>query len=241
MNPVFSLCHPTARPLMWEKTCHTWLANCVDPSQCEYILGIHKRQAELPELVPPFKVMYGKILESLYFSGWPFRRAVINEGDPTMVNNANGVALASVGYVLVDVNDDLFPCARWDEALLAAIGDRGLDSEFVIKVSINAPDGTSYHPGIITHPIVSSRYFERVGPTDPRYLGYGCDDDFTAHAYRDGVVIEAPQIVFEHRHWTNGGRPKDAIDEHNGRPEVWERKAELNRERRAAGFPKVTL
>ena len=76
---------------------------------------------------------------------------------------------------------------------------------------------------------------------DPRYLGYGCDDEFTEHAYRDGVVIEAPQIVFEHQHWTNGGRPKDAIDEHNNRPEVWAAKDLLNRERRTAGFPKVTL
>lgn len=48
----------------------------------------------------------------------------------------------------------------------------------------------------------------------------------TARANAEGVVINAPEIYFEHRDWRAGQRPKDAIDEWNNRPEVWKARAE---------------
>jgi hypothetical protein len=244
MTPVFSLCHPTARVnLTWEFACTEWFNKCANPAQCEYVLGIHRRQSELPsaESVPAFDIMQGTLERRLALSGWPKCGVVVNDGAPTMVNNGNNTVRWASAPVIVSVNDDLFPCEHWDERLLEVIGQRPLNSEFVVKVSIASPDGTLYHDGLITHAIVSRAYCDRIGPVDPRYLGYGCDDEFTEHAYRDGVVIEAPDIVFEHRHWSNGGRPRDVLDDHNGRPEVWEMKHRLNAERRAAGFPKVVL
>jgi hypothetical protein len=124
--------------------------------------------------------------------------------------------------VLVDVNDDLLPCEGWDAKLLAAIERAGgLNRDFVVKVSHG-----DYHPELITHPVLSRSYYERLGPSDVGYLGYGADDELTARAYADGVVIEAPEIVWRHLDWRKGQRAKDAIDEWNGRPECWKARAE---------------
>ena len=241
--PVFSLIHPTARlkngGLTWMRACSRWRSTCGSWSNCEYVLSIHRRQAELPNSGPEFDfgVAYRAALASLNFI-WERYILAVNVLAPTMVNNGNCAALASTVKVLVDVNDDLEPCTQWDLLLLEAIAKAGktLNDEFVIKVS----HGT-YQPDLITHPIVSRAYFERIGPTDPRYIGYGCDDELTEMAYRDGVVIDATHIVFEHRHPSMGTRVGDALDAHNGRPEVWANKEEIRAARRAAGFPKVEL
>jgi len=223
-TPIFSLCHGTARiPGGWEKACERWRRACDRPERVEYVLSIHRRQQELnyPPVTPFFR-LYREAFLSLRL-WWPDTGVLaVNPGEPTLTLNGNMAAACSSGRVLVDVNDDLFPCDGWDSLLLEAIERAGgLDREFVVKVSHG-----EYHPELITHPILSRAYYERVGPVDAGYLGYGSDDELTARAYRDGVVIDAPQIVFDHLDWRKGQRAKDAIDEWNNRPEVWENRAE---------------
>jgi GT2 family glycosyltransferase len=237
-SPIFSLCHPTARiPGGWESACRAWRDKCADPTRVEYVLSIHRRQSELG--YEPFSAMKPAPFEDLVRSIkltleriWPGRWTLaVNESDPTMTNNANVGAAASIGCVLVDMNDDLYPCESWDAQLLSVIdNDGGLERDFVVKVSHG-----SYHPELITHPIVSRSYFEKIGPVDPAYLAYGADDDLTVRAARDGVVIDAPNILFPHLDWRAGQRPKDGIDEWNDRPEVWRaRKDALKRHGRLA-------
>jgi len=238
-NPVFSLLHPTARPNGWQTAAEAWVSSAKEWNSFEYVLSIHRRQAELPNSVGIDWYEYYDSTRCWFEDNiGPYVILGINILAPTMVNNGNCAALCSSGLVLVDVNDDLFPCQDWDEKLLNAIARAGkkLTDEFVIKVNHG-----SYQPKLITHPVISRAYFERIGPVDPRYLGYGCDDELTEHAYRDGVVIEAPEILWEHRHHSNGLRAADALDAHNARPEVWEAKEKIRAARRAEGFPKVQL
>jgi GT2 family glycosyltransferase len=169
-----------------------------------------------------FPGLYMNTLHALQMFWGDSGLVIVNTGDPTMTNNANVGGIASSGRVLVDVNDDLFPCDGWDEKLLEAIEKAGgLDRDFVVKVSHG-----EYHPELITHPIVSRSYFEKIGPVDSGYLGYGPDDELTVRAYQAGVVIDAPQIFFDHRDWRKEQRPKDAVDEWNNRPEVWKARGE---------------
>jgi len=224
--PIFSLCHATARtPGGWVEACAAWRKACRVPSRCEYVLSIHRRFAELgyePAKGMSFPGLYLNTVKALQMCWGEAGMVIVNTGDPTMTNNANVGGLASSGLVLVDVNDDLFPCDGWDEKLLEAIEKAGgLDRDFVVKVSHG-----EYHPELITHPIISRSYYAKIGPVDTGYLGYGQDDELTAKAYRAGVVIDAPQIFFEHRDWRKEQRPKDAIDEWNNRPEVWKARAE---------------
>jgi len=237
-TPIFSLCHCTARvPGGWEKTCERWRRACDRPERVEYVLSIHRRQEELSySPVTPFFRLYRDALLTLRL-WWPDTGVLaINPAEPTLTNNGNMASACSSGRVLVDVNDDLLPCDGWDTALLEAIERAGgLDRDFVVKVSHG-----DYHPELITHPVLSRSYYERIGPVDTAYLAYGADDEATARAYRHGVVIDAPQIVFEHLDWRKGQRPKDAIDEWNNRPEVWKNRAETL-ERRIAPAKRKTL
>ena len=222
-TPIFSLCHGTARvPGGWEEACERWRRACHRPERVEYVLSIHRRGRELGYSDLSFPDLYQETLMALRL-WWPDSGVLaVNPGEPTMTNNGNMAAACSSGRVLVDVNDDLLPCDGWDTALFEAIERAGgLDSDFVIKVSHG-----DYHPELITHPVLSRSYYERIGPVDTAYLAYGADDEATVRAYRDGVVIDAPQIVFEHLDWRKGQRPKDAIDEWNNRPEVWKNRAE---------------
>lgn len=222
-TPIFSLCHGTARvPGGWEEACERWRRACHRPERVEYVLSIHRRGRELGYSDLSFPDLYHETLMALRL-WWPDSGVLaVNPAEPTMTNNGNMAAACSSGRVLVDVNDDLFPCDGWDTALLEAIERAGgLGRDFVLKVSHG-----EYHPELITHPILSRSYFERIGPTDAGYLGYGADDELTVRATVDGVVIDAPQIVFEHLDWRKGQRPKDAIDEWNNRPAVWKARGE---------------
>ena len=225
-TPIFSLCHPTARaPGGWVEACAAWRKACAVPSRCEYILSIHRRFEELgyePAKGISFPGLYLNTVKALQMFWADSGMVIVNTGDPTMTNNANVGGIASSGRVLVDVNDDLFPCEGWDEKLLEAIERAGgLDRDFVVKVSHG-----DYHPELITHPILSRSYYQKIGPVDSGYLGYGPDDELTVTALRDRVVIDAPQIFFDHRDWRKGQRDKDAIDEWNNRPEVWKARRE---------------
>jgi hypothetical protein len=224
--PIFSLCHATARtPGGWVEACAAWRKACRVPSRCEYVLSIHRRFAELgyeQAKGMSFPGLYLNTVKALQMFWDEAGMVIVNTGDPTMTNNANAGGIASSGRVLVDVNDDLFPCDGWDEKLLDAIQKAGgLDRDFVVKVSHG-----EYHPELITHPIISRSYYAKIGPVDSGYLGYGPDDELTVRAYQAGVVIDAPQIFFDHRDWRKEQRPKDAIDEWNDRPEVWKARRE---------------
>ena len=47
----------------------------------------------------------------------------------------------------------------------------------------------------------------------PEYVGVFSDNEFTVRAYRDGCVIQAQHIIFDHQHPIWGGVPEDKWDE----------------------------
>jgi hypothetical protein len=240
---TFSILHPTARvPTIWQEASLAWRGSCLAPNNCEYILGVHERQRELPATEPIGSLEVAKEYIRSRLREWPNYALVVNEGEPNLVNNTNCCAAVADGKILLYIGDDLFPCASWDWRILEFLRDRNipLDSQFVIKavVGLSRPGAefAEYHRGLITHPIISRAYQRRIGPIPSGYLGYGFDDEWTERAYRDGVVLEAPHIIFEHKHWSNGGRKEDAIDKHNGRQEAWDAKHKTLAARRLEGF-----
>jgi hypothetical protein len=189
---------------------------------------------------------------------WPNRwHIAINRHRPCIVDNANSACAATRGKILIGIADDLRPCEHWDTRILEALEPvktpsvffeaymgqtkppaRAYFGEAVLKVSTGFPDWEAKYPNIITHGIVTRAYYERIGYIAwPEYSDYGCDDDFSAQAYKNGVVIERPDIVFPHLTWMNGKRKRDAADEFTGRQEVWDLKEKILARRTAEGFP----
>ena len=233
-RPTFSILHASARPEGWRAAYDAWMTTAGWPADVEYILSIPEGQREA--FAPPGMV---KVVETPSGAG--------------TVAAWNAAARASMGRVLVVAADDLFPCAAWDVALYLALGasDRNseLDRPRVLHVDCRDP-----WPHIITHPILTRAYYEMPGrgghPNGelfyPEYLSVGSDDDFGLCAWRDRVVIEAPQIKFEHRHPAVGSTDMDAVYQFSNRAEAWRRKDKVLGQRLAGMFglgqaPKRTI
>jgi hypothetical protein len=209
MTPTFSLCHTTARlPKGWIEAAKTWFARCDHPENCEYILAVDEgEEANLKTRDVPWNV-----------------KVTFNSGRRCAVDGWNAAAKRATGQVLITVSDDWFPCEHWDTELLNAIGDIG--EERVVDVSTGGDDK------LLTFSILTRPYFERLtqqygyqgGFFFPEYGGMYADNDFDAFAKRDGVVVSAKHLYFEHRHPIYEGKTyaqMDAVYQRQQRPEAY--------------------
>lgn len=173
-RPVISILHPTARPEKWGAAYAQWLDTCDDPSRVEYVL------------VPEW---------DLEIEGGPtFPNTVVerNHGRPCLVDSYNQAAELAQGQVLVVSADDFFPFPHWDTELLAFLGNR-LDKEAVVWVD---------NPTMLIQPIITRPYYERYGYLFySGYFGWYADNEFDTVARRDGVVLDARDVLpFRHAH-----------------------------------------
>jgi glycosyltransferase involved in cell wall biosynthesis len=184
-GPIFSLCHTTARLDGWQKAASAWYRKCSEPERVEYILSVDEGTdlsslAELPS--------FGKT------------RVVVNTKRRCSVDGWNRAAQASTGRFLINVADDIMPCEHWDSELLRAIPN--LKQDVVLDID------TGGAPGLLPFSFLSRKYIEKLtdrygyegGFFYPGYRGMYCDTEFTDLARRDGVVINARHLYFEHQH-----------------------------------------
>jgi len=187
MSILFSLCHATRRlPDGWKPAVQAWFDNCDRPETVEHILGIH--------------VDSGAFVYTPFF---PSSRLAVNHMRSCSVDNWNQAARESnpESKILITLADDLFPSPHWDTELLWLISP-DFDHEAVFDVDSGASNG------LISHGIMTRAYFNRLtrdygyqgGIWYPEYLGMRVDDDLTMLARKDGVVIPAKHLRFEHRH-----------------------------------------
>ena len=69
------------------------------------------------------------------------------------------------------------------------------------------------------------------------YLSHNCDTEFGTVALRDGVVISAEHLLFEHMHPDCGKRPRDQVDLVHASKERWNTGEQLYNFRKRQGFP----
>ena len=196
-RPTFSLCHTTAR--VPHDGCvaayKAWIEQCDKPETVEYVLCY---PAE-------FLGLMRGALNSLHIDArcTTLRLIEISTRDGS-VKGWNAAAKASTGQVLIGVADDFFPCEHWDTELLKVIPD--LNGEYVVDVDTG---GDSH---LLTHCILTRPRYERFGYLHhPDYLGVVADDEFTVQSFRDGVVLNARHLKFEHRHFSYGQSERDAV------------------------------
>lgn len=217
MSTVISILHTTARlPDGWKQAWEAWSATCLVPERCEYILSVDAAD-------------WGKVTMPVG-DGLPVTY-VRNENRQCFVDGINTAALFSKGQLLVQAEDDVYPCSGWDYELLRLIPS--LAQPCTVKVDF----GVFQH--LMGAAIMTRPYYERYGYI--YYNGYksmGADDDLTAKAYKDGVMIEAPNIHFDHRCPAAGKADMDDVYRHEQSQEAYEIRDRLLPLRKAAGFPK---
>lgn len=228
MNEVqISLCHSTARlPGGWKKAALLWRDRCDRLENVEYILGVDNGTQDLVGLSREVREL-----------GFMYSGLAINEGRKCAVDGWNATAKVAHGKLLITVADDWYPCEHWDTRLLEQIPD--LNGEWVVDVRTGGNDG------LLTFSILTRSYFDRLtrdygyqgGFFYHEYLGMWADNDFDMLAKRDGVVIAAKDLFFEHDHPVYKNEPLDEIHQWQHRPEAWRIGEEVFRRRaRVFGF-----
>lgn len=148
------------------------------------------------------------------------------------VRGWNAAAAATTGKVIINMADDFQPPQSWDRQLLELNPPNWIEGEYVIHTE----DG--YVHDIAVLGILTRKRYEKFGYTlYPQYESMFSDTEFTEVAYRDGVVINAKHILFEHMHCDCGKRPKDDHDRVHGGQERWQRGEMLFNYRKGTGFP----
>jgi hypothetical protein len=225
--PLFSLAYTSARPGMikgivdhWNKLSalrnHEWVMSVDEGDEASLRAA---RQAELgatasqPPVCSSFKV-------------------VVNRGARTCVAGWNTAAAATAGKIIIAVADDFSPPKSWDTLLLGA-GPKGWeDGEHVVHIN----DG--YVQSLCTLAILTRKRYDKLGYLFyPKYLSLFCDTEFGEVAVRDGVVIEAMHLLFEHMHPDCKKRPRDNVDLKHASRERWEQGETLFQYRQRQGFP----
>lgn len=191
-KPLFSICHTSARPEKWRAVYDDWMNKAVHPEQVEYVLCVDPRWGF--SLNPND---YDTPLDNIH--------VVVNTKRRCYVDGVNLAAEGSTGDILIVNADDQFAFNKWDEALTALVAAEGVVhscrvEQFVLEPNTGTPD--EHARGIMVMPILSRARYEKLGYVFyPEYESMCADNDFFAHAYQDGVVIDARHVgVFPHRH-----------------------------------------
>ena len=251
-KPLFSILHSTARPGKWREAYIQWVQKAAHPEQIEYILCVDDRWGFPPE---------GTVIETpevhLRGGNGAETHIIWNKGPKTAVSGWNTAGAAATGDILLVVADDFFPCLRWDAKILCALdedyhdGDTSklvIDGDFAIRVSDGTPADEQGH---ICHAFLSRARLKHQGGFvyHPEYDGVFCDNDFTAHARQDRVIIDATHLKFEHRHagyQMSGGfsRANKGLDDawwHHNKPEDYVKGRAIfeRRKRECFGHPEL--
>lgn len=197
---TFSICHPTyLRPEQALAIRDLYLGRAKNPMAVEYIFGLHHNDAESIKLLSGF-------------------RHTVTDKEGCCPNTLEPMK-ASTGKFIMVIADDLIPPEGWDEQILEALRDKTGDGNVTCDIYIPPweecglvlnfndslrRDGHMCH-GFMTRPWLEE-YLEDPWPG----TGIFSDNEFTYRARKAEIVIEAPEIVFEHRHYSTGKVPMDA-------------------------------
>lgn len=228
-NPLWSLCHATARlPWGWKPAYEAWRANCADWAQVEYILGVDLTdEGKWYPILPILAELSMKI--------------AVNRGRQCAVDGWNATGKAATGKFLITVADDLYPPPNWDVELLKVLEAQGdwPNREIVLEVKSGTDPADAEWRRCLIHSFLTRPYYERLGNFfDPRFEGMYADDWFSEVARFHGVVVDARHLQFTHRHYIGTCVPFDEIYQRQNSDERYARGLQILGDVRAAGYPK---
>lgn len=131
----------------------------------------------------------------------------------TLVEAANRAAARAGGDVLIVVSDDFGCPPAWDTRLAAIFGERR-------DLAVLVDDGLGAR--IMTLPVLGRDLYRRLGYVyHPAYHGQFVDEDLTETARALGLLVEAKELLFPHRHFSAGRAKLDATYLRHNQPQSW--------------------
>lgn len=216
--PTFSLAYTSVRSLVIPKVVKLWNDRS-ELKDHEWVISVDEGDA------PSFAAANAlSILGNV--------KVVVNSGDRNCNTGWNVAAESTSGKVIIAVPDDFVPPERWDTLLLGLNPQGWIDGEYVVHID----DG--YVRTLCTLAILTRKRYERFGYLFyPGYQSMFTDTEFTEVAYRDGVVIYAQHLLFEHLHPDCKKRERDSVDTKHASQSRWDEGEALFNARKSAGFP----
>jgi hypothetical protein len=178
-----------------------WYSRAYDPANIEYLFSVDYDDDTVPYGTKPFDSR----------DEYTVRNYCENGG---CVKAWNCVANACNGDILIQMSDDWTPQQDWD----ILIQERLPEGEHVLAVS----DGHRTDKLLCMAILTRARLNAQGGYLfNPAFKSVYSDDWFTHCAYRDGVVIEARDLVFKHNNpfFTTGNFDSDETYRRSNSPE----------------------
>ncbi len=182
--PRLSVLHATRRPQEAIRARTNWMLSASEPQLVEWIFAIDEGDAEAEKLMRQFR--HVKVVPNGCVAAW------------------NAAAAVSTGAILVQMSDDWTAPRGWDTEIA-----QRLDTSKPQVLAIS--DGTRRDSLLCMAILTRARYEQQGHLFHPDYRGVFSDDEFTVRAYADGVVVPAPELVFQHNHPAFGLGKTDAV------------------------------
>jgi glycosyltransferase involved in cell wall biosynthesis len=171
---VISLVHATrGRVEQSTRARANWLAMARHPERIEHIFGIDADDESSTVLAR-------------------FNSVTVTSGGGC-VRAWNMAAAKSTGDIIVQLSDDWMPPRNWDVEL-----ESRMDTSKAQVLAVS--DGVRNDDLLCMAILTRRRLIEQGTLFHPDFLGVYSDNWFTHCAKRDGVIIEARDLVFEHQH-----------------------------------------
>lgn len=226
-TPLFSLVYTSVRPQIIPQVYKLWNSRSIrhDIEWCIALDDGDTASLAAAEALP-------KVFVDPETGATTSVKIAINKGPRNCNAGWNAATEISTGKVIIAVADDFTPPQGWDESLLALEPKSWINEDRVIHIN----DG--YVRDLCTLAILTRTRYDKFGYLwYPKYQSMFNDTEFTETAYRDGVVIEAMHLLFEHMHPDCGKRERDDTDRAHASQERWNSGEMLFKFRKARGFP----
>jgi glycosyltransferase involved in cell wall biosynthesis len=159
---------------------------------------------------------------------------VIQDND-SVVQATNNAAYIARGDLLIYLSDDFTCPSEWDLLLATTLEKRKLDArsdKFIIKVDDCLQDARAR---VLTIPMMSRPLFKHLRYFwYPEYKSMFSDMDLFEVCSRLGVIIDATDLKFEHRHYSVGKSQND--ETYKKTAGYWDQGQKLYNMRRANNF-----
>lgn len=166
-----------------------WAERCSNPKAVEYVIATERddtaTQHHFDNVLPELEVPWAH-------DGVVAIRGAFGGSSPSW----NAAYRASAGSLLVQVSDDQSPPLHWDLALLNRLPENWENKPLVVAVG-----DSNRKDRLLTTLVATRRFCDEEGCfLFPGFKSVWSDGDVTYRAYRRNAVIEARDIVFEHKH-----------------------------------------
>jgi hypothetical protein len=198
-----SVAHATRRPAKALEIRQLWLAAAAHPEAVEWIFGIDEDDAEACRLL----------------ANEPHTVSPAGGGG---VRAFNAASAQTTGEIIISGCDDVYPIPRWDEVIVERFAKASNGVAPFPPLVLLTGDGHRTDR-LATHIFITRAWYDRFGfMFPPKFRTVGPDVWLTERAARDGCLVNALDLNFEHRHPFYHKVETDSVYEFQNNPANYE-------------------